>query len=59
MAWYGVNFVLGVGLHSYGFTEGGGQGIVSASCAGVLAIVAAAAWRRSLGQRATAAVATA
>ena len=29
MAWYGVNFVLGVGLHSYGFTEGGGQGIVS------------------------------
>ncbi len=25
MAWYGVNFVLGVGLHSYGFTEGGSQ----------------------------------
>ncbi len=22
MAWYGVNFVLGVGLHSYGFVEG-------------------------------------
>ena len=22
MAWYGVNFVLGVGLHSYGFTSG-------------------------------------
>ena len=28
MAWYGVNFVLGVGLHSYGFTEGGSQGTV-------------------------------
>jgi cytochrome c-type biogenesis protein CcsB len=23
MAWYGVNFVLGVGLHSYGFATGG------------------------------------
>ncbi len=23
MAWYGVNFVLGVGLHSYGFSNGG------------------------------------
>lgn len=28
MAWYGVNFVLGVGLHSYGFSTGG-QGTVS------------------------------
>jgi cytochrome c-type biogenesis protein CcsB len=27
MAWYGVNFVLGVGLHSYGFSAGG-QGAV-------------------------------
>jgi ABC-type transport system involved in cytochrome c biogenesis permease subunit len=25
MAWYGVNFVLGVGLHSYGFGGGGVQ----------------------------------
>jgi ABC-type transport system involved in cytochrome c biogenesis permease subunit len=23
MAWYGVNFVLGAGLHSYGFSSGG------------------------------------
>ena len=23
MAWYGVNFVLGTGLHSYGFGQGG------------------------------------
>ncbi|MBM4304335.1 MAG: hypothetical protein FJ112_08415 [Deltaproteobacteria bacterium] len=29
MAWYGVNFVLGVGLHSYGFGSGG-MGWVSA-----------------------------
>ena len=41
MAWYGVNFVLGVGLHSYGFVEGGSQGVVLASCAAVLAVVAA------------------
>ncbi len=36
MAWYGVNFVLGVGLHSYGFVEGGSQGIMSVIIAGVL-----------------------
>jgi cytochrome c-type biogenesis protein CcsB len=30
MAWYGVNFVLGAGLHSYGF-GGGGQGYVLAA----------------------------
>jgi hypothetical protein len=23
MAWYGVNFVLAAGLHSYGFSSGG------------------------------------
>ncbi|MGK7906783.1 MAG: cytochrome c biogenesis protein [Synechococcus sp.] len=27
MAWYGVNFVLGQGLHSYGFGTGGSAGI--------------------------------
>jgi ABC-type transport system involved in cytochrome c biogenesis permease subunit len=48
MAWYGVNFVLGVGLHSYGFTEGGGQGIVTAVCLSVVAVVAGAGWRRFL-----------
>ena len=51
MAWYGVNFVLGVGLHSYGFVEGGGQGVVSAVLAAVLAIPVGAAWRRALGSR--------
>ena len=34
MAWYGVNFVLGVGLHSYGFVEGGSQGMMSVIIAG-------------------------
>ena len=51
MAWYGVNFVLGVGLHSYGFVEGGSQGIMSVIIMGVLALPAAAGWRRFLGQR--------
>ncbi len=32
MAWYGVNFVLGAGLHSYGF-GGGGQGYVYSAVA--------------------------
>jgi cytochrome c-type biogenesis protein CcsB len=29
MAWYGVNFILGVGLHSYGFSTGGFTGVMS------------------------------
>ena len=51
MAWYGVNFVLGVGLHSYGFVEGGSQGAMSMIIAGVLAVPVGAAWRRFLGYR--------
>jgi ABC-type transport system involved in cytochrome c biogenesis permease subunit len=51
MAWYGVNFVLGVGLHSYGFTEGGSQGLMSMIIAGALAIPFGAYWRRRLGYR--------
>ncbi len=54
MAWYGVNFVLGVGLHSYGFGEGGSQGTVGIATLIVLAIPAGAAWRRRLSQRADA-----
>jgi ABC-type transport system involved in cytochrome c biogenesis permease subunit len=41
MAWYGVNFVLGAGLHSYGF-GGGGQGYVYSAVALQLLYVAAA-----------------
>ena len=33
MAWYGVNFVLGAGLHSYGFGGSSGQGYVYAAVA--------------------------
>jgi ABC-type transport system involved in cytochrome c biogenesis permease subunit len=51
MAWYGVNFVLGVGLHSYGFVEGGGQLSVGAVCLALLALPLAAGWRRFLASR--------
>ena len=51
MAWYGVNFVLGVGLHSYGFSEGGGQGVVLSATLAVLAVVFAAAWRRRIAEQ--------
>jgi ABC-type transport system involved in cytochrome c biogenesis permease subunit len=42
MAWYGVNFVLGVGLHSYGFGTGGFP-YMAGFCAIELAFVAFAA----------------
>ena len=51
MAWYGVNFVLGVGLHSYGFGSNGGQGAVLVTTLGVLSIAAGAFWRRRLASR--------
>jgi ABC-type transport system involved in cytochrome c biogenesis permease subunit len=51
MAWYGVNFLLGVGLHAYGFTKGGSQGTVGLFVICTLAIPAAAAWRRHLSQQ--------
>jgi cytochrome c-type biogenesis protein CcsB len=45
MAWYGVNFVLGKGLHSYGFGVGGFAYV--AGFVGVeLALVGLATWRR-------------
>jgi cytochrome c-type biogenesis protein CcsB len=44
MAWYGVNFVLGAGLHSYGF-GGGGQGWVYAAVILQLAFAGAALLR--------------
>jgi cytochrome c-type biogenesis protein CcsB len=45
MAWYGVNFVLGKGLHSYGFGVGG-FGYVAAFVGIELTLVGVAAWRR-------------
>lgn len=43
MAWYGVNFVLGVGLHSYGFGSGGFQ-YAAIFVAFELAFTAVAVW---------------
>ncbi|RUL84987.1 ABC transporter permease [Tautonia sociabilis] len=51
MAWYGVNFLLGVGLHSYGFAEGGNQGTVLLSSLVVCSLPSGAIWRRSLARR--------
>ncbi len=51
MAWYGVNFVLGVGLHSYGFTEGGSQGTVGVATLVVLSYASAAFWRRLVSSK--------
>ncbi len=44
MAWYGVNFVLGVGLHSYGFGSGGFPIALGFVCV-ELAFAAGAAYR--------------
>ena len=51
MAWYGVNFVLGVGLHSYGFSKAGGQGAVVTTCAAVISLCVGAGWRRHFASR--------
>lgn len=45
MAWYGVNFVLGVGLHSYGFGSGGFE-IALAFVGFEIAFVAVAIFRK-------------
>lgn len=45
MAWYGVNFVLGVGLHSYGFGSGG-LGYAVAFVGLEFAFVTLAVWRK-------------
>jgi hypothetical protein len=44
MTWYGVNFILGKGLHSYGFGIGGEKYVAAFVCAD-LAYVAVAAMR--------------
>jgi hypothetical protein len=47
MAWYGVNFVLGKGLHSYGFGIGGETYVATFVIADLL-FVAFAIWSRFL-----------
>ena len=49
MAWYGVNFVLGVGLHSYGFSSGG-RGTVAVFVALQL-LYCFAAWAVTKGRK--------
>lgn len=57
MAWYGVNFILGVGLHSYGFGTGGMPAAVGFVLA-ELVFVGVAVWRhRAVRRRPGAAVA--
>ncbi len=48
-AWYGVNFILGSGLHSYGFSGSGGQTYVAGAVVVQFLYVLAAAMRS--GQR--------
>ncbi len=51
MAWYGVNFVLGTGLHSYGFGSGGYWYVGGFVAFEALVITAAVLRRRSETQR--------
>lgn len=52
MAWYGVNFILGVGLHSYGFSTGGTPWVIGfIGLEGIyLVTVSVLHWRPSLFQ---------
>ncbi len=52
MAWYGVNFVLGKGLHSYGFGIGGETYVATFVIVDLL-FVAFAIWRYRMSKRAT------
>jgi hypothetical protein len=47
MAWYGVNFVLGVGLHSYGFASGGTGYVAGFSALQLLYVGAIALYHKS------------
>jgi cytochrome c-type biogenesis protein CcsB len=58
MAWYGVNFVLGKGLHSYGFGIGG-ETYVGTFVMADLLFVAFAIWRYRSSKRAPSSRATA
>ncbi|MNY71644.1 hypothetical protein D3C86_2100350 [compost metagenome] len=46
MAWYGVNFVLGAGLHSYGFGAGGLEYVTAFVAVHMLAVVYVSVIRR-------------
>lgn len=46
MAWYGVNFVLGAGLHSYGFGAGGVEYVSAVIAAQILFVIYVHIYRR-------------
>jgi len=46
MAWYGVNFVLGAGLHSYGFGAGGVEYVAAFVAVHILSVVFVAVLRQ-------------
>lgn len=48
MAWYGVNFVLGVGLHSYGFSSGGTGWVLGFCVLQLIYVVGIAFLRKSV-----------
>ena len=50
MAWYGVNYILGKGLHSYGFGSGGSD-VMMVFVGGVLVYLMLMWWRFNLGFR--------
>lgn len=52
MAWYGVNFVLGAGLHSYGFGAGGVEYVSGFVALHILAVIFVAVVRRGRLQQA-------
>ncbi len=52
MAWYGVNFVLGAGLHSYGFGAGGVEYVSAFVAAHLLAVVYVAIVRQGKTKKA-------
>lgn len=52
MSWYGVNFLLGAGLHSYGFGQGGQTEFFTFLVANLL-LLAAAGWRLRVETAAT------
>lgn len=51
MAWYGVNFVLGVGLHSYGFSTGGRGWVAGFVGSQLLYVLAVAGMRKRMAQK--------
>ncbi|MFV8258424.1 cytochrome c biogenesis protein [Bdellovibrio bacteriovorus] len=53
MAWYGVNFVLGAGLHSYGFGAGGVEYVSAFVAAHMLLVVYVSVIRQGRGKKAT------